>query len=204
MSDSTGEHSSGYWYPEHHHSSSVEVLNLLRRYRGEESAMRARTRDSMGMGETDLLTLRFLLKAQRENRTVMQRDIAKFLGISSASVSALIDRLVKGDHVRRLPHPTDRRATIIMATEASEHEVRDTLGAMHQRMITVVDDLDQPELDAVAKFLQGMVEAVQESKSLDEELREVIREEHAARAEREAELAGAEDADDARIDNDED
>ena len=35
---------SGYWYPEHGVPSSVDVLNLLRRYRAAEGAMRARTR----------------------------------------------------------------------------------------------------------------------------------------------------------------
>jgi DNA-binding MarR family transcriptional regulator len=184
MSSEDGGGSSGYWYEGRESFSSVEVLNLLRRYRTEEGAMRARTRDSMGMGETDLLTLRFLLKSQREGKVVLQRDIVAFLGISSASVTALVDRLVKGNHVERHPHPKDRRATIILATEESEHEVRETLGAMHQRMINIVDDLEQSELDAVAKFLTGMISAVGESKSLDEELRDVIREDKAAKQER--------------------
>lgn len=175
--------SSGYWYEGRESVSSVEVLNLLRQYRAEENAMRARTRGSMGMGETDLLTLRFLLKAQREGQVVLQRSIAEFLGISSASVSVMIDRLVASNHVERHPHPTDRRATVILATEESEREVRATLGAMHQRMINIVDDLEQSELDAVAKFLAGMISAVGESKSLDEELRDVIREDRAAKRE---------------------
>lgn len=175
MSD--GEHgTSGYWYPDHHSPSSVDVLNLLRRYRTEEASMRARTRDSMGMGETDLLALRYVLKAQREGRSVLQRDIAKFLGISSASTTTLIDRLVKGHHVERTPHPTDRRATVIVATEESEREVRETLGDMHRRMVDVVDDLQPAELEVVARFLAGMIGAVQPTKSLDDELRQVIRE----------------------------
>ncbi|GMA32099.1 hypothetical protein [Litorihabitans aurantiacus] len=56
-------HRSGYWYPSDE-VEPVEVLSLLRRYREAERAMRARTRDSMGMGETDLIALRFLLRAK--------------------------------------------------------------------------------------------------------------------------------------------
>ena len=57
---------SGYWFPDDDATQrGVAVLNALRRYRAAETAMRRRTRDSMGMGETDLLAVRFLLQAQR-------------------------------------------------------------------------------------------------------------------------------------------
>lgn len=166
---------SGYWYEPGARVRSVDVLNLLRRYRSAEGAMRARTRESMGMGETDLLALRFLLQAKREGRSPLQRDLAAFLGISSASTTALVDRLVKSGHVERRPHPDDRRASIVTATTESDHEVRATLGAMHQRMIAVVDDLSPDDLDAVARFLSGMIRAVSEEEDLDRELRDVVR-----------------------------
>ena len=77
------EASSGYWYPEHGVPSSVDVLNLLRRYRAAEGAMRARTCSSMGMGETDLLALRTLLQAQRRGEVMRQRDLAAALDLAS-------------------------------------------------------------------------------------------------------------------------
>ncbi|WP_404313347.1 MarR family transcriptional regulator [Agrococcus terreus] len=152
--------SSGYWYPEHGSPSSVDVLNLLRRYRSAEAAMRARTRSSMSMGETDLLALRLLLQAQRKGELMRQRDLATALGLASASVTALVDRLVKTGHVRREPHPADRRATIVVPTTDTDDEVRATLGAMHRRMIDIVDSLSDDERRAVAIFLERMAEAV--------------------------------------------
>ena len=64
---------SGYWYPDAESASTVDVLNLLRRYRSAETAMRARTRSSMRMNETDLVALRFLLREQRAGRIVIIR-----------------------------------------------------------------------------------------------------------------------------------
>ncbi len=170
------EPSSGYWYPQHAGATSVDVLNLLRRYREAESGMRSRTRSSMSMNETDLVALRYLLKAQREGRVVLQRDLVRILGVTSASVTALVDRLSASGHVTRERHPSDRRAVIVVPSVHSDNEVRETLGAMHQRMIALVDGLDENELAAVAKFLSGMVTAVKASQTLDEELREVVRE----------------------------
>lgn len=164
-SQTTHERSSEYWYPEGHAPSAVDVLNLLRRYRAAESAMRARTRSSMHMNETDLLALRHLLRAQRTGDLVRQRDLSTLLEISSASVTALVDRLEASGHVARQPHPSDRRSVIVVATAESDREVRDTLGDMHQRMIAVVDGMRPEQLDAVGHFLLGMAQAVEESSS---------------------------------------
>lgn len=161
MAQKPAERSSGYWYPTGgEHATSVDVLNLLREYREAEAKMRARTRSSMRMNENDLLALRFLLQQQRHGKAVVQKDLGERLNISSASVTGLVDRLVKSGHVERRPHPTDRRASIIAATGESDKEVRETLGVMHQRMIAVVDSLSVEELDGVAKFLSGMVGSV--------------------------------------------
>lgn len=166
---------SGYWYPDGERASTVDVLNMLRRYRGAETAMRARTRASMGMNETDLLALRFLLREQKAERIVRPIDIARTLNISTASTTTLIDRLERGGHVRREAHPTDRRAGVVVPTVSSDEEVKSTLGAMHRRMLALVDELSDQERAIVTHFLAGMTSAIEEASDLDQELREVIR-----------------------------
>jgi DNA-binding MarR family transcriptional regulator len=161
LSSSTGFESSGYWYEsDATRIGSVDVLNLLRRYRAADQEMRRRTRDSMGMGETDLLALRYVLKAQREGELLTPGMLAKRIGISTASTTVLIDRLERSGHLARLPHPTDRRSLVVISTTGSDAEVRQTLGRMHQAMIDVADSLDPDELRAVARFLAGMIDAV--------------------------------------------
>ncbi|MFJ3384552.1 MULTISPECIES: MarR family winged helix-turn-helix transcriptional regulator [unclassified Curtobacterium] len=154
---------SGYWFPDDDATQrGVAVLNALRRYRAAETAMRRRTRDSMGMGETDLLAVRYLLQAQRSGRKISPKDLAAHLGISSASTTILIDRLVKSNHVRRDPHPTDRRALVITPTTATDDEVRATLGVMHRRMMSIAEGLSTDDARTVAFFLENMREAVDE------------------------------------------
>lgn len=154
---------SGYWYPEGDSASTVDVLNLLRRYRAAETTMRARTRAAMGMNETDLMALRLLLREQRAGRIVRPIDIARTLDISTASTTTLIDRLEKGGHARREPHPTDRRAGVVVPTASSDEEVKATLGAMHRRMLAFVDDLSDQERAVVSRFLAGMTSAIEEA-----------------------------------------
>jgi DNA-binding MarR family transcriptional regulator len=161
-SPSPGFESSGYWYePDVTRIGSVDVLNLLRRYRSADQEMRRRTRDSMGMGETDLLALRYVLRAEREGEVFTPGMLAKRLGISTASTTVLIDRLERSGHLARRPHPSDRRSLVVVSTTDSDAEVRQTLGRMHRGMIDVADSLDPNELVAVARFLTGMIEAVE-------------------------------------------
>ena len=161
---STGNEGSGYWYgPDGQLDYSAAVLKSLRDYRSAETAVRRSTRDSMGMGETDILALRYLLRVQASGKAVVPKDISQFLGITSASTTSLIDRLVASGHVRREPHPTDRRSVVVVPTVESDREVRVTLGTMHRQMMAVAESLSADEARVVVKFLERMTDALQQA-----------------------------------------
>jgi DNA-binding MarR family transcriptional regulator len=160
VSSDSAESSSAYWYRDESRKRSVRVLESVRLYRAAEAAMRRRTQVSMGMGENDLLALRFLIRNTRQGKLVSPKDISSYLGISSASTSVLLDRLEKSGHLTRPPSPFDRRGLIIQPTTSSDEEVRHTLGEMHERMIEVANRLDETEAAAVIRFLEGMRDAV--------------------------------------------
>ncbi|RVW06774.1 MarR family transcriptional regulator [Rhodococcus spongiicola] len=52
-----------------------------------------------------------------ENPSMTQRDLAANLRCSRRQVTALVDALEESGHLRRDPHPTDRRAHIVALTE---------------------------------------------------------------------------------------
>jgi DNA-binding MarR family transcriptional regulator len=139
------------------------VLSALADYRSAEVEMRRRTRDSMRMGATDLQALRFLLKAQQEGRVVSGRILADHLGMTSASVTAMLDRLTESGHVRRMPHPSDRRSLQVVATPGSDEEVRHTLGEMHRSMLAAAVGLSAPQSEAIRLFLERLTAAADAS-----------------------------------------
>lgn len=154
----------GYWYPDAAtQPDPVDVLNLLRQYREAERRMRARTRDSMRMGETDLVALRYLLRATRTGQVVRQRDLAEALEISKPSASALVDRLIRDGYVQRVAHPDDRRSVAIEPTRKTDEEVRATLGVMHRRMLAAAESLTPEELAVVARFLTDLTHSVEDA-----------------------------------------
>lgn len=138
------------------------VLEALRLYQAAESAMRRRTRQAMSMGENEVLVLRLLIRAAEHDRTVTPTDISRYLGISTASTTALIDRLEQSGHIARTRHPTDRRSVIVSATARADDELRATLGAMDHRMMAATRGLTAAESDAIVSFLERMQAAADE------------------------------------------
>lgn len=154
--------SEGYWYPpiEGAQPGAVDVINALREFRTSESAMRRRTRSSAAMGETDLLALRYLIDAEAAGVGIRPTELAARLGVTSASMTSLVDRLVSGGYVTREPHPSDRRAVILRPTPGADEEVRHNLNRMHKRMLEAAESLSAEEIKAVMHFLVRMREAV--------------------------------------------
>jgi len=48
-----------------------------------------------------------------------QQSLAEQLAVSPRNISGLVDGLEKSGHVRRMPHPTDRRALLVVLTETA-------------------------------------------------------------------------------------
>ncbi len=67
----------------------------------------------LGIARNDLRCLNLL-----EHGPVQPGEVARQLGLSTGSVTALIDRLEKSGFVTRLPDPQDRRRVCVEATEA--------------------------------------------------------------------------------------
>ncbi len=136
------------------------MLQALRIYHAAEMAMRRRTREHMHMGDNELLALRHLLRADGRGDAVSPTDIARYLGISTASTTTLLDRLERSGHIVRERHPSDRRSITLRPTAQAEQEVRETLGDMHERMMAATEGVTDAEAEAIVAFLGRVAAAV--------------------------------------------
>jgi DNA-binding MarR family transcriptional regulator len=161
MTASNGESAPNFWYSDEPEAQgAISVLRALRRLRAAESGMRARTQHSMGMGENDIIAVRHVIRGRQTGTFVSPKDLAESLSISSASTTTLIDRLEKSGHIERQPHPTDRRALILVPTASADRDVRAALGGPHERMLVVAESLTPEERGVVVGFLERMAAAV--------------------------------------------
>lgn len=150
-----------YWYGDDaERERSIAVLEAMRTFRASESAMRRRSQESLGMGENDLIAMRYLLRANEQGKSVGPKELAQYLGITSASITVLLDRLEKNGHIHREPSPFDRRALIIVPTIPKDAIEAATLGDVRPELVEVVEKLSPEEVRVIVSFLTEMREAV--------------------------------------------
>lgn len=140
----------------------VRVMDAMFRWREAEQRVSEASRRYMRLGDNDMKALRFALVQGDRGVHVTARDIAQHLGISSASTTKLLDRLEAGGHIRRTPHPTDRRALAVVVDPQTRHAAEATVGREHARRFRVAAALSPDEREVVIRFL-GQLSATSEA-----------------------------------------
>jgi DNA-binding MarR family transcriptional regulator len=150
--------STDYWYDGA--DPAVALLHAVRRFRAADQEMRRRIGADMGLNATDTEAVRHIISAERAGSPLTARGLADTLHISTAATAKLLNRLTASGHVRRAPHPGDRRSVIIVATDLTHDEVDEWLSPMHGRMLQAARDVPASDRRAVIGFLDALVEAV--------------------------------------------
>lgn len=148
---------------DHEIDQIVRVLDTIRRWRAAEQRLSQRSRESMGLNETDMTALRYLVVAENENLLVTPSALASRLRISTASTTKLLDRLESAGHIRRSPHPEDRRALSITISRSTHERVRDSVGRVQARRFEAVARLSPAERNVIIRFLDELAAIASES-----------------------------------------
>lgn len=136
------------------------ALEGVRAFSDAMDRMHTGLRGDMDMNATDLSALRMLSIREQRGELVKPHDLARHLGISSASTTKLIDRLAKEGFVVREPHPNDRRALVITLTESSRADFGRHFAARMARMRGALEPFSDGELRTIIRFLDEMSEAL--------------------------------------------
>lgn len=136
------------------------LLRAVRRFGDAHDRMSGGLKRGMRMNITDVATLRLLIMREESGDPVTPAQIARHLGISTASTTKLLDRLEESGHLERRPHPSDRRARIIVLTDAARAEFYEKFGETLQRMKSVAADFTDQQLTDTALVLAAMSEVI--------------------------------------------
>jgi len=110
----------------------------------------------MKLNQTDMRALHFLIACENSSITATPGGISAHLGISTASTTKLLDRLERGGHITRSPHPSDRRALAIAITPQTRRSAIETVGRQHARRFIAAARLSSQEREVVRRFLLDM------------------------------------------------
>jgi DNA-binding MarR family transcriptional regulator len=151
----------GWTVPSTAHDHAVmDVLRAVRAFSDSMDRMYGEIKGDMEMNSTDLAALRMLVVREQRSSAVSPHDLARHLRISTASTSKLLDRLSASGHVERRPHPSDRRARIVVLTDESRQAFYTHFGARLRAMRAVAERYTDEELATIARFIGEICEAV--------------------------------------------
>lgn len=139
------------------------IIDALRQYQEADSAMHARARQVSSMSDNEIRIIQYLLGAARNGDTVTPTALSKHLGVTSASMTALLDRLERAGAIERVRHPSDRRSLVITATPLAEQTVGAPVVAFQQATTKIASDLTEAEQDAVVRFLRRLTAAADQA-----------------------------------------
>lgn len=131
----------------------VELMAALHGWHAAAARMSAASRRYMHLNQNDMRAVRFMIAAENAGEAVTARALADHLGISTAATTKMLDRLERGGHVIRRPHPVDRRAIVLQVTPSTRKAAREGVGRLHARRFDVAAGMSAPERRIVTRFL---------------------------------------------------
>jgi DNA-binding MarR family transcriptional regulator len=87
-------------------------------------------------------------------------DVARLVNVTTGGLTSLVERLERGDLVRREPDPTDRRRTNLVLTDAGGAAREDFLGLIlaAERQL---EEVPTDRRDAVQDFLDEVTRSLE-------------------------------------------
>ncbi|WP_425245193.1 MarR family winged helix-turn-helix transcriptional regulator [Streptomyces sp. NEAU-NA10] len=141
----------------------MEIVHLLRAVTVELSLYSARFANRNGMHPTDVRALIALMDARRADEEMTAGRLGGTLGLNSAGTTAVIDRLERAGHVRRVRGRTDRRQVVVEVDERAVELGQAFFGPLIGRAVELLRGHDERELAAIRGFLDGVREAAAET-----------------------------------------
>jgi len=112
--------------------------------------------DRLGLNVIDLRCLRLA----REAAEPTAGHLAKITGLTTGTITGLLDRLERARFIRRERDPEDRRKVIVRVLPGGLQKVERIMAPLAADMNQVLEDFTEDELRAVVKFFEVTTAAV--------------------------------------------
>jgi DNA-binding MarR family transcriptional regulator len=128
-----------------------EILNLT-------SAFEATVSSALSVNRRDFDAMQHLI----QDGPLSPTDIAHRLGVTTAAATVIVDRLTAVGHVTRQPHPTDRRAVLVVPNPDSVRQAMGRILPLIMGVDRALDDFGPGEQAAITEYLRRVVELYKE------------------------------------------
>lgn len=133
----------------------VAQVGIAVRKMGAQSVITSKTvADRFGLNLTDLEVLDLIFLREQASAG----ELAEATGLSSGSVTALIDRLESAGYIERFDDPDDRRRVLVRVCHEAIEPIKATYMAMQKRMFALWSTFEPRDLKVIADFITRSTE----------------------------------------------
>ncbi len=136
------------------------LIPLIRRLTGELEQLGHAFAKKHALHPTNVRALMLIMDAARDGDPVTPGDLARRLGLTTAAVSSLLERLEQAGHVHRHAAPGDRRRVHLEVAD----EAMDLAGAYFRplgtRLTEAMRDYSPQDVAAIERFLDDMIREI--------------------------------------------
>ena len=84
-------------------------------------------------------------------------QLAQVTVTKQPTVTRLLDRMESNGHVKRLPHDSDRRITLVRITDSGEHEVEHLIALAREHELRLMEPFGLQRSEELKKTLRQMI-----------------------------------------------
>lgn len=110
---------------------------------------------------TDRSAIRYIVERSNEGHRVSPTDLARYLEVTTATVTAVLERLVRAEHVTVRPHPDDKRRKIV--EPHGSDDLASSADPLTTRIRAIAAELSPEDSAVVTRYLARITEAIQEA-----------------------------------------
>jgi DNA-binding MarR family transcriptional regulator len=92
--------------------------------------------------------------------SMKMRDLADRLGVTTGTLTIMVDRLESKKYLERTPNPGDRRSYLISLTETGEKKYREHTTAHKEMTNRCLGDFSEEEQQVFISFLNRFIERI--------------------------------------------
>ena len=107
-----------------------------------------------------------VLQIVAEKGSATPKELSKQMGVSQATITALVDKLVSREQVQRIQSETDRRQTNVTLTQSGHATLANAPDALQQRFVREFEGLEDWEQSMLVAALER-VATMLDAKELD-------------------------------------
>ncbi|MCF6386272.1 MarR family winged helix-turn-helix transcriptional regulator [Mycobacterium sp. MBM] len=121
-----------------------------------------------GLSANDFHALLHIMVADAAGAPLTAGELRKLMGTSAAAITYLVERMIESGHLRREPHPGDRRKVILRYDDHGLAVANDFFTPLAEINSQALAGLPDADLDAAHRVFTALVGAMREFRAVND------------------------------------